>query len=136
MGSFFHKLGSIWHRFFGSAPDWVNHALMTLNYAAPLAVGIMAQVDPEDVPQAQAVVDEIKRDLTNAVALLHKPEGDSTKEKVRDYVLNVKSKLGDLLTAGHIKNPATLTKVKAIADVIIGELDAVLSSIPDTNKGA
>jgi len=101
---------------------------------APLAeqIYVLVTSDPADAAESANVAAEIQSDLAAASALVaqsHNSADATTYQKLDTILGSVKNNLQTLLTAGHIKNPATLAKVTGIANLAIGELDAILTVV-------
>lgn len=131
----FKKIGSFFSKLFTKAPSVLQVASSTLTLTAPLVEEIYTLVsgDPADATEAGNVIAEVQSGMAAASALIaqsHNSLDASTQQKLVTVLNAVKSNLGELLTVGHIKNPDTLTKVTAITNLAVGELEAIISSLP------
>jgi hypothetical protein len=130
----FKKIGGFFSKLFGKAPSALQTISTTLTLTAPAAEEIYALVtgDPGDAAEAANVVAEIQSGIAAASTLIassHSSADATTYQKLDTILGAVKTDLQSLLTAGHIKNPQTLAKVTGIANLAIGELDAILTVV-------
>lgn len=128
--SFFSSIEGALKKFFTTAPKWENIAQGTLTLIAPLVKGIAASTASEsDQKTISAIIDEIQTDLAvTSAAISTGSTGGATVA-----LTSLQTNLGALLTAGHIKDPATLQKVQGIATIVIGEVSAILAVVPKTS---
>lgn len=128
----FHKIGGFFSKLFGSAPSWTIKASAAISYAAPLISGILAlTTGPEYSSEVSSIMGEVKSDLALSAALVASAHGSGVAPAGLESALqSVNDNMGALLTAGHIKNPQTLAKVKAISDLVTGETTAIIQSLP------
>jgi hypothetical protein len=125
--SIFGKIES-WFKKVFSTTTWEQKAKATLTVIAPLLETIVALSAGEPAAATVAsIIAEVQSDLGAAAALIGQAGSTPT---LRSVLESVKSNLQSLLTAGHIKNPETQTKVTAAVNTIVGELEAVLSIVP------
>ncbi|HEY2361223.1 MAG TPA: hypothetical protein VGK36_08915 [Candidatus Angelobacter sp.] len=130
----FKKIGTFFKNLWNETPKWSESVSTGIILVAPLANTIVAMVAPDEVPLVQNVVSQVKSGLAAAAKFASDAHGsDAAPAGLITTLEAVKSNLGDLLTAGHIKNADTLTKVTAVANSIIGEVEAILEVVP---KGA
>lgn len=132
----FKKIGGFFSKLFGKTPSTLQTISTALTLGAPAAEEIYALVtsDPADAAEAANIVNEIQADLAAASMLIaqsHNSADASTYQKLDTILGSVKTNLQSLLTAGHIKNPQTLAKVTGIANLVIGELDAILTVVQE-----
>ncbi|MFL6314789.1 MAG: hypothetical protein ACJ71W_22010 [Terriglobales bacterium] len=128
----FHKIGGFFTKLFGGVPSWTQKASAAISYAAPLLTGILAlTTGPEYSEEVGNIVAETQSDLALAAALVSGAHGTGVAPAgLQSSLQSVKDNLTGLLAAGHIKNPATLTKVTAVVGLVNGELDAILQNLP------
>lgn len=128
----FNKIGSFFSKLFGSAPSWAQKASAAITYAAPLVKGILAlTTGPEYSEEVGNIISEVQSDLALSSALVSSAHGSgSVPAGLRSALQSVNDNLDGLLAAGHIKDPATLAKVKAMVELIEGETTAILQSLP------
>jgi hypothetical protein len=130
----FKKIGGFFSKLFGKAPSALQTISAALTLSAPAAEEIYALVtsDPADAKEASNVVAEIQSGLAAASTLIadsHSSADATTYQKLDTILGAVKNDLQSLLTAGHIKNPQTLSKVTGITNLALGELDAILTVV-------
>ena len=132
--SFFASVKSFFHKLFGSLPSWEKSASSTLAFAAPLVEEIVALSAGEPAAaEVQSIVNEVQKDMATVATVVSGAAGApaaTSYQTATTALTSIKSNLGTLLSAGHIKNPETLTKVTGIANTLIGEVEAILSEIP------
>lgn len=126
MGSFFGKIKSFFSKFFNKVPSWSQHLSAVLSFVAPLTEGILQAFDPTVAPEAHQIIAEVQTDLAVAGAVASQSHGATPPETLVNTITSINTNLSELLTAGHIKDPATLAKVTGISNIITGELTAVL----------
>lgn len=125
--SFFSSVESEFKKLFGSAPAVLQTVSGTLTVVAPLISTILVLTGEEPEAAAVAVVvSQVQSDIA-AVSALIKSSGSTP--TVTSVLTAVIANLKDLLTAGDIKNPETLTKVTAAVNVIVSEFEAVLAVV-------
>jgi hypothetical protein len=133
--TFFNKIVSFFEGIFGNS-NWEKTASTTPLVVTPLVESIVTLTAGEtDAAQVSKVVTEIQTDLTKVAALITSLQaGTATASSVTTEISAVldavQANLDSLLTAGHIKDPATLAKVESITTMIIGEVKAILAAMP------
>jgi len=129
--SFFSKIESFFEKFVHNT-TWEQKVSAGIGLAAPGLESIVALTAGEsDASEIQSVVSEVQTDLATVAGFLAQSQGGASVVSTLTTVLNaVKSNLGALLTAGHIKDAETLTKVTAIVNGVIDEVEAILPLIP------
>ena len=138
--SFFSSVKSFFHKLFGSLPSWEKSASSTLTLLAPLTEEIVALAAGEPAAaQVQSVIGEVQKDMATVAAVTSGAAGapSATSYQTATTALNsIKSNLSGLLSAGHIKNADTLSKVTGIVNTVVGEVEAILSEIPAPTSAA
>lgn len=130
MGSFFHKIGSIFGKLFGAAPSVAQKVNTAVKFLAPLALGIIQLVDPAVAPEAAGIMKEVQTDLALVNGLIQQNGlKGSNKQVIAGALQSVTDNLSGLLAAGHIKNADTLGKVTGLVTLINGEIQAILPEI-------
>lgn len=130
MGSFFNKLGSIFGKLFGAAPSLAQKVNTAVKFLAPVALGIIAIVDPSLEPVAAGIMKEVQSDLALVTGLIqHDGLKGTNKQVIAGTLQAVTDNLSGLLSAGHIKNPDTLGKVTGMVTLINGEIQAILPEL-------
>jgi hypothetical protein len=97
-----------------------------------LVKGILAlTTDPEYSGEVSNIIGEVQSDLSLSAALVSSAHASgNVPDGLESALQSVNDNLDGLLVAGHIKNPGTLTKVKAIVDLVKGETTAIMQSLP------
>jgi hypothetical protein len=126
--SIFEKVISVFEKLFKETPKFEQAASAALTVIAPLVETILIVAGEEPLAAViENVVSQIKTDLAAAAALVETSGATPTLSSVLQATLvNLKS----LLTAGDIKDPATLQKVTAVVETIVAELQAIISAFP------
>lgn len=138
--SFFGSVKSFFHKLFGELPSWEKTVSSTLTLLAPLTEEIVTVSAGEPAAaEVQSVVGEVQKDMSTVAAVASGAAGSpsaTTYQAATTALNSIKSNLGGLLTAGHIKDPAKAQKITGIANTIIGEVEAILSEIPTPSAPA
>lgn len=101
-------------------------ALSVLNTLAPDVEIVLDLVDPAAGELATPIITEIQADMGTVAGLL-KSGNTAT---VGSFLVAIKSNLGLLLSAGHISNPASVTKATGIVGAISGVIGSLLAQYP------
>lgn len=129
MGSFFAKIGSFFKGLFTN-PNTIQVAQSTIRMIGPIIVGIVSVADPASAPFVRSVVYEVMTDLGAVNGLLQHVQQTGDKSvlgRATGMVQGISDNLSGLLTAGHIKNPATVATVQTV----IAELANVIQELPN-----
>jgi hypothetical protein len=127
--SFFSKVEAWLKKVFGS-PKWENTARATLTIVAPLTETIVGLVAGEPAAAAVgAIINVVQSDLGVAATVIGQADATPTLDGALSAIT---TNLQALLTAGHISNPTTQTKVTAIVNTIVGEVEAIQKTLPAT----
>jgi hypothetical protein len=115
--------------------SWAKAVNTTLNLLAPLTNEVVALTAGEaDAGKVAGVIDQAQTDLALVAGIVSTAETGGPSAPMLTTATNslhaVQQNMQGLLTAGHIKDPATIEKVTGIANAIIGEIDAILKEIP------
>jgi hypothetical protein len=129
--SFFASAEDWFEKIFGHT-TWQQTASTTIALSAPLVESLVAVTAGEaDSAKVQEVVNEVQTDLATVAQLIKQSQGGTnTFQTIANILNSVKNNLSGLLAAGHIKDQATLEKVTGIVNTVLGELVAILGSIP------
>lgn len=129
--SFFSKIESFFKKFFTNT-TWEQKVSAGIAITAPgLQTLIALTAGQENADQVASIVKEVQTDLATLSALLSQAQaGQDVHQTIINILEAVKNNLSDLLAAGHIKDQDTLTKVTAIVNGVIGEIEAVLPLVP------
>jgi len=132
--SFFGSIGKFFKKAFGSEQTWERIASTALTVVAPLTETIVGLTAGEPAGAAvAAIMTEIQNDLAAVNAVVNTAGGSSA--TVESTLKSVIANLQSLLTAGHIKDPATLSKVTVIVNTLTAEIEAILQAMPTVSAG-
>lgn len=126
----FRKIGGIFSKLFGAAPSLAQKINTTIKFLAPIAMGIIAIVDPALEPEASGIMKEVQTDfaLVNGLIQQNGLKG-SNKQVIAGTLQSITDNLNGILSAGHIKNPDTVAKVTGMVGIINGEIQAILPEL-------
>jgi len=110
----FDDAKSFFAKVFKNAPSDTAAALSVINTIAPEAELVFALVDPTLAVVANPIITEIQADLATVANLLK--SGNTV--SVGTFLTAIKSNLTALLTAGHITDPTSVTKVTGIVSAV------------------
>jgi hypothetical protein len=110
---------------FTKAPSWTVAALSSINVVAPEAELVLALVDPAASVIVTPIITEVTADLGTVATMLK--NGNIT--NLGTFLTSIKTNLSGLLTAGHITDPASVTKATGIVDAIIGVVDSIAGQL-------
>jgi hypothetical protein len=138
MKKFFERVKAALVKLFGST-TWEKTTSATIAYIAPLLetiVGLAAGGPAETI--VTAIVAKIQSALATVTAVV---DGATTTPPaneiaaVTEALNSIKTNLAALLADADVKNSGLLTKVTAVVDTIIGEVEAILAEIPSSSTG-
>lgn len=126
--SWFKDIENWMAKAFNAAPSWQQTASATLTVTAPLLQTIVTLSAGEAAgAEVGSIVSEVQSDMAAAATLIKSSGATPTLTSVLG---SIQTNLGGLLTAGHIKDQGTLTKVTSIVNTFVGEIEAIASVIP------
>lgn len=133
-----HWFTGIWDFFkkLAHSNTWERSVSTTLNLIAPLTEEIVTLTAGEAAAtEVQSIVTQVQNDLALVSGVVSGAESGAAANPTalgtaQSALQSVSSNLSGLLAAGHIKDPATLTKVTSTVDMIVGEIEAILKAIP------
>jgi hypothetical protein len=123
--SIFDDIGAWFKKVFKNAPSWEVTALSAINTVAPEAEIILTLVDPAAAAIVTPVVTEVQADLGTIANLLK--SGNTV--NLATFLTAIKSNLSNLLTEGHITDPASVTKATGIVNAIIGVVESIAAQV-------
>jgi hypothetical protein len=131
---FFHAIAAFFEKL-GHSNSWEKSVSTTIAIAAPLTEDIVALTAGEaDAAKVQSAIVEVQNDLALVKGVVDGAQAGTAPASLiataTASLESVKTNLGALLTAGHIKDPATLEKVTLTVNTIIGEVVAMLGAVP------
>ena len=122
--SLFSEVEGFFKKFFSKAPSTTVVSLAVVNTIAPLAETVIALVDPALETVAAPIITEIQADL----AVLSNTLKNGSTSNVTTLVSAIQTNLSALLTAGHIKDPASVAKATGLVNLIKSELSVIAPS--------
>lgn len=133
VSSFFHRVGAAFKKLFGNS-TWEKTAQSTITFVAPLLETIVQLAAGSGAEQAVAkVVGTVQSDLATLLAVIDEANASTdphTAAVVATALGSVKDNLSCLLNIAEIKNSGKITQVTAAVNLIVGEVDAMLGSLP------
>lgn len=124
------KVEAAFVKLFQEEPKVEEAAVSTLNVIAPLVVAITAATGQEaEAAAIAAVVSVVKSDLAAVQVTLNQAGAGTTNTTATSLLAAVNANLASLLSAGFIKNPATLAKVTTDIQSISSALDVLISAL-------
>ena len=132
--SFFSKIEKVFKDIFGSN-KWEQTAATALSIVSPLVETMVALIAGEPAAILQGILTKVQAGLSSVSSLAASVAAGTANSttaagEAKGILSGVQSQLQSLLTAGQIKDPATLAKVTAIANTIIEESEAILAALP------
>ena len=135
MKKFWERVEAAFKKLFGST-TWEKTASAVLSYVAPLLetlVGLTAGGPAETL--VAGVVSTVQKDLATIEAVV----GDATATPpanelaaATEALTSIKTNLGSILTAAEVTNSAEASKITAVVNTIIGEIEAMLANVPSS----
>jgi hypothetical protein len=134
MKSFFHSALAFFKKVFTST-DWTHGAQVAITVAAPLAETVASlAAGPAAGAEVANIINTVKTDFGVVTVTLGQiqtaPGNVSAITLLKNTLASIKTNLQSLLTVADIKDPATLQTVTLTVNTIVGEVDAVLESVP------
>lgn len=115
-----------------SAPTLASEAHsaeLYLNIAAPgIVLALQEAGQSEGSTEVANVAAEVEKDLSLVSSSLSSIQaGTNVSTTVVSALNSIKSNIGALLTAGHIKNPQTVQTVTNVTNAFIAEVEVIIS---------
>jgi len=110
---------------FKNAPQETASALAVVNEIAPEAEILFALVDPA----AAAIVNPIATEVQADLAVVAKTLANGGTASVPAFLSSIQANLASLLSAGHIKDPASVTKATGIVAGIQSMVNDVIAAV-------
>jgi hypothetical protein len=127
--TFFDKIWDFLKAEAPSAQNWEQAASTALKVASPLLDTLLTLTAGEAVESKVAgIVAQVQQDMSGAAGLLSGAGG--TKATLTSFLTSIQTNLGTLLTDADVKNATKFTEIESTANTIIGEIEAVASSMP------
>jgi hypothetical protein len=127
----FSKIWKFLKKVFGGAPTWIEQVSNVITLITPpLKAIVTIAADADDAAQIMSITAEVTKDLRTVTSILAATKGDAdAMAKVSQILAAIITNLSPLLTATHIKNEVTRSKIQAYASAIVDELNAVIEVI-------
>lgn len=114
--------------------DWTHAAQVSITVAAPLVETVADVVAPAAAPEVTSIINIIKTDFgvvsTTLGQIQTAPGNVSAITLLKNSLASIKTNLAQLLTVADIKDAGTKQTVTMTVNTIVGEIDAILASIP------
>ena len=114
-----------WTKVYSEAPKIETVADTVLSYAAPALQIILGALDPPAAAIVGPIIAEVQKDMHVASGLIY---DFGANPQAATILSGVESSLQDLLTAGHIKDPALQGKVT----LVINTIGSLATSLQET----
>jgi hypothetical protein len=115
--------------------DWTHAAQVGITVAAPLVETVfMLAAGPQVGAEVTNIINTVKTDFGVVSVTLGQIQAGSTSVNTVTLLKNtldsIKTNLSQLLTVADIKDAGTRQTVTLTVNTIIGEIDAILASVP------
>ena len=106
-----------------------HSADLYINLAAPGVVLVLQEAgESEGSTEVANIATEVETDLNTVATELNAIQTGGTNTATLVSALNsIKSNIGGLLAAGHIKNPKTVQTVENVTNAFIAEIETIIS---------
>lgn len=111
---------------FNAAPKVEQIADTVLKYVAPAIQIVLGLLDPPAAAVVGPIIAEIQSDIHVASGLIYDFGANPTATSILSGVVD---KLNDILTAGHIKDTALVSKVQGIVTTISTLVESLTSAL-------
>lgn len=133
----FFKTAFNWLKKVFTNTDWTHAAQVSITIAGPLVETVAALAGgPAAGAEVTNIVNVVKTDFGVVSTTLGQIQAGSTNVNTVTLLKNtlgsIESNLKNLLTVADIKDTATKQTVTMTVDTIVGEIDAILESVPAT----
>jgi hypothetical protein len=130
---FWSRVEAAFKKLFGST-TWEKTASATISFVAPLLETIvgLAAGGPAATIVAN-IVATVQSDLATVSAVVTGATQTPPANEIQaclNALGSIKANFAALLAAAEVKNSAEATKITAVANTIIGEIDAILENLP------
>ena len=124
------KVAATMEKLFQEEPKVEAAAVATISAVAPFVVAIASIVGTEaEVTAITTVISMVKSDLAVVQVTLNEAGAGTGSVSAKSLLTAVTANLASLLTAGMIKNPATLATVTADVNKITESLDVLIAAL-------
>lgn len=115
-----------------SAPTLASEAHsaeLYLNLAAPGVVLVLQEAgQSEGSTEVASVATEVEKDLSLvSTGLSQIAAGTNASSTVVSALNSIKANIGEILAAGHIKNPKTVQTVTNVTNAFVAEVETIIS---------
>jgi hypothetical protein len=133
MKKFFERVEAAFKKLFGST-TWEKTASATITYVAPLLETIVQLTAGSAAETVTAgVVATVQSDLATLSAVVDGATATPPANELAaatEALTSIQTNFGSLLAAAEVKNSGKVTEITAVANTIIGEVEAILGNIP------
>jgi hypothetical protein len=131
---FFHSALAFFKKVFTNT-DWTHAAQVGITVAAPLVETVASLAGgPAVGAEVTNIVNTVKTDFGVVSVTLGQiqsaPGNVNAITLLKNTLGSIKTNLGQLLTVADIKDAGTKQSVTLTVNMIVGEIDAILSSVP------
>src|SRR6266568_6526095 len=124
-------LKKVWNKLFGSGslPTVAQQISSGIKYAAPILSTVLTLLAGEEVgTETTQAAHEAQVDLALLAKLANDAHGGTLDAKaVSNAIQSLKDNLAEILAALHIKNPGLVAKITIPVNLIVAELQVILS---------
>lgn len=125
-----HDAEAILQKLFIAEPKIEAITITTISAVAPIVVAIAAVTGNEPEAAAiTAIVTVVKSDLATVQLVLNAAGAGTANVTVKSTLTAINSNLAQLLTAGMVKNPATLATITKDVQSITAALDVIIAAL-------
>jgi hypothetical protein len=124
------KIAATMEKLFQEEPKVEAAAVSTISAVAPFVVAIAAATGNEPEAAAiTAIVSVVKSDLAAVQVTLNAAGAGTTNVSAKSLLVAINANLAQLLTAGMIKNPASIATVTKDVQSISASLDVLIAAL-------
>ena len=133
--SFFHSAVAFFKKVFTNSAGWTHAAQVAITVASPLVETLAQVAGGANVgAEVTAIMNTIKTDFgvvsVTLTQIQQQPGNVNAVALLKNTLAAIKDNLAGLLKVAAVKDPNMQQTVTTTANLLIGEIDAVLSSIP------
>ena len=133
MKKFWDKVESAFKKLFGST-KWEQTTSSVITYVAPLLETLVAlTAGGPAAALVTGIVNTVQADLTTVAAVVNGATATPPANElaaVNQALTSIKNNLPTLLTAAEVKNSTNASKITAVVNTVIGEVEAIAENIP------
>jgi hypothetical protein len=133
MKKFWDKVEAAFKKLFGST-KWEQTASSVVTYVAPLLETLVALTAGGPAAAiVTGIVNTVQADLATVAAVVNGATATPPVNElaaVMQALASIQTNLPALLTAAEVKNSTNASKITAVVNTIIGEVEAIADNIP------